>query len=134
MSLQLVVIIWFLKTNGYTLTYSSEYGNAPVSVSGIYNLPELPVIEDIQNNGIWYRFNGWFYENGTQAVYGDTITKNTTLYAHFYELSSKDEVTYSITFVTRYGKTPAIVYNTTKINSLPNFNNSVNSNNKNILF
>lgn len=119
-----------LKTNGYTLTYSSEYGNAPVSVSGIYNLPELPVIEDIQNNGIWYRFNGWFYENGTQAVYGDTITKNTTLYAHFYELSSKDEVTYSITFVTRYGKTPAIVYNTTKINSLPNFNNSVNSNNK----
>lgn len=123
-----------LNTNGYTITYSSEYGNAPVSVSGIYNLPELPVIEDTQNNGIWYRFNGWFYENGTQAVYGDTITKNTTLYAHFYKLSSKDEVTYSITFVTRYGKTPAIVYNTTRINSLPNFNNSVNSDNKTYYF
>ncbi len=119
-----------LNTNGYTLTYSSEYGNAPEAVSGIYNLPELPVIDDTQNNGIWYRFNGWFYENGTQAVYGDTITENTTLYAHFYELSSKDEVTYSITFVTKYGKTPAIVYNTTKINSLPTFNNSVTSDGK----
>lgn len=119
-----------LNTNGYTLTYSSEYGNAPEAVSGIYNLPKLPVIEDTQNNGIWYRFNGWFYENGTQAVYGDTITENTTLYARFYELSSKDEVTYSITFVTKYGKTPAIVYNTTKINSLPTFNNSVTSDGK----
>lgn len=63
----------------YTLSYSTEYGTAPSSVSiSALTASELP---ELVFEG--YTFEGWYYDSAytNKAEVGDSITSNTTLYA-----------------------------------------------------
>lgn len=65
---------------GYTLSYATEHGTAPQSVSNVTTLTSemLPTL-----SATGWRFDGWYYESTftTQAQVGDTLSADTTLYA-----------------------------------------------------
>ncbi len=94
-------------TQKLTITYETKYGTAPEAIVGatkIEILPELTYADAI--------FEGWFYENGTQAQLNDEITSDVKLIAKWTDI-------YNISFVTNNGTT-IDSYKGNKLSNLPN--------------
>lgn len=92
---------WTVATVSYTVSFASEHGTVPQSVT----LPENSILMEtniptLEEEG--WRFDGWF-DGDTKIQAGSyTLTKNLSL-------SAKWTKTYKVTFSSEFGQVPATV-------------------------